>query len=74
MSGTPESDASATAAEKCEEAVPEVHSATAGKPVALPTPNAAKAAQRSSMKTSTEISGRADRARANGVERDPGAI
>jgi hypothetical protein len=73
MRGTPESDASVTAAEKWVAAVPEVHKAIAGSPVALPTPKAAKAAQRSSMNTSTDISERADRAKAKGVERDPGA-
>ena len=74
MRGTPESDASVTAAEKWVAAVPEVHKATAGSPVALPTPKAAKAAQRSSMNTSTDISARADSASAMGVERDPGAM
>ena len=72
MSGTPARSASATAACSSAVAVPLVVSTTAGWPVASPMPRAVKAAERSSSRTCTSTAGWATRARARGVDRDPG--
>ncbi len=71
-SGTSAWWASMTAACISAAAVPLVQTATAGRPVASPMPSAAKEAERSSWKTWIRSSGRSTRARASGVDRDPG--
>ena len=75
-SGTPASSASMTAAWKCAAAVPEVHSAAAGRPLALARPRARNAADRSSTRTCSRSSPRwlaSNSASASGVLREPGA-
>jgi len=52
--------------------VPDVHSTTAGRPVALAAPRAKNDPDRSSRNTCTVIRPSAARASASGVEREPG--
>ena len=73
-SGTRACDASITAGWKLAAAVPDVHSSTAGRPLARPRPSARNAAERSSSTTCTRIRSSRASARASGAERDPGAI
>jgi hypothetical protein len=55
-------------------AVPEVQRIATGEPLAWAAPSAKKAAERSSRITVTSISGCRQRARASGVEREPGEM
>ena len=64
--------ASTTAGCSSTAAVPLVVQTTAGRPVARPSPRAKKPAPRSSRRTWSRSSARAARARARGVEREPG--
>ena len=72
-SGTSAWCASTTAAWSSAAAVPLVHTTSAGRPVARPTPSAANEHDRSSWNTCSASSGRSASARASGVEREPGA-
>src|SRR3954451_1217218 len=74
MSGTSAWWASITAAWKWAPAGPLEQRATAGRPVASPSPSAMNAAERSSWWTWTLMSCRSARASAKGVDRDPGAM
>ncbi len=75
-SGTPDASASITAGWKLAAAVPEVHSAATGRPLALARPRARNAAERSSIRTCSRRSPAAARSHsaiASGALRDPGA-
>ena len=72
-SGTSAWCASTTAAWSSAAAVPLVHTTSAGRPVARPTPSAANEHDRSSWKTCNASSGRSASASASGVEREPGS-
>src|SRR5581483_8205518 len=62
-----------TAGWKWAAAVPDVQSASAGRPDAFPRPRAKKAAERSSRWTWRRIRASSARARASGADREPGA-
>ena len=72
MSGTRPSDASTAAGRRFAAAVPEVVRTATGRRPAFAMPRAKKPALRSSSRTRTVIPGWARRARASGVDRDPG--
>ncbi len=71
---TPLWSASSTAGWKFAAAVPEVHTSATGRREARARPTARKDAERSSMRTWVRIRVSATRAKASGVEREPGAI
>ena len=72
MRGTRPWRASTAAGRNSAAAVPEVHTATAGKPVARAMPRAKKAEERSSRWGQSVMPGSSARARASGVLREPG--